>query len=186
MAAFMLAVGLRGVVTRRPFLVSARWLLIVMLLGFLPNLILPFTFQTSRGGAAELLMRWAGPALFVVMAVMFWIIMRGQIVFGVTADSLRAGLFASLRGLELPHEETLGGVRLPTVPADLQVAVQSWVGTAQIKARDRAAAPVLEDVTRGMRAYFGSTAVHVNLTCCVFYVVVGVMLVGLDVALITM
>ncbi len=36
-ALFMLSIGLRGLLTRRPFLLSARWLLLLVLLAFLPQ-----------------------------------------------------------------------------------------------------------------------------------------------------
>ena len=182
----MLGIGLRGLLTRRPFLFSARWLFAFMLLGFLPNAVMPFTFERDFDDASDVFMALAGPAMFLAMAVFFWIVMRGHMAFGVTEDSLRTGLTAALRELELPYEESLSAIRLPTVSTEIQVAVQGWVGTGQIKSRKRAGAPLVADVARRMNAYFRSTKVSTNLTCCVMYIVMGALTAAMDVLLIGM
>ncbi len=69
------------------------------------------------------------------------------------------------------------------MPAELQVAVQGWMGTAQIKARQRGASPVVARIVSGMNAHFRTTKVRVNLTCCVIYIVMSVLLLVMDAAL---
>lgn len=102
----------------------------------------------------------------------------GYIAFGVTDVSFREGLLASLKKLNLDHEETMSILRLPTIGADLQVAVQSWIGTAQIKMKQRQFRRVLVDIVNNMNEYYQNSAVSkMNLTSCIFYVVMGVFLV---------
>jgi hypothetical protein len=186
LALTLLGIGLRGLLTRRPFVFAARWLFAFMLLSFLPNAIMPLTFERDFRDASDVFLTLAGPAMFLVLAVFFWIVMRGHMAFGVTEESLRSGLTAALRELELPYEESLGAIRLPSVPAEIQVAVQGWVGTGQIKSRQRAGSPLVADVARRMNAYFRTTKVSTNLTCCVMYIVMGTLTGAMDIVLFCM
>ena len=187
LAACMLAMGLRSLITRRPYVFSARWLLAFVLLGFLPGALGPLltTFGSSPHGSGSLrFAMWLQPVMFVALAIFFALIMRGYVVIGITEASMREALFAALSKLQLPHEETLGSIRLPTVPAELQVAVQSWVGTGQLKPRTRGSSRVTTSIAEEMNAHFRTGSAEINLTCPIAYVVMAVLLIAMDVALV--
>lgn len=187
LAAGMLAMGLIPLLTRRPALMHARWLLGFVLLAFLPGAVQPFLKRTGLGhdpGTPSRLVEWISPAMFVVLAVVFGLAMRGYVVIGVTLGSMREALFSALARLQLPYEETLGSIRLPSVPAELQVAVQSWIGTGQLKPRTRGARDVTARIAAGMRAHFASGAVELNMICPIAYVVMALLLVVTDVSLV--
>lgn len=176
MALFFLVIGLRGIIFKKPFLISARWLFILVLLGFSPGL---FQFawlpKLSDGPGMLIALRWLIPAMFIVILIFLYLTLRGYTAFGVTDKSFREGLLYSLRKLNLPHEETLAALRLPTIGADLQASVQSWMGTGQVKMKQRQFSTVLSDIVKGMNEYYQSGAMsEVKLTCCIFYTVIGV------------
>lgn len=175
MALFFLVIGLRGLLSRRPFLISARWLLALLFIGFCPALVQPFAIQGSPvGSGAVEAMRWLLPALLIAVAVFLAFTLRGYTAFGVTEISMRQGLVHALEKLKLPHEETLSAVRLTTLGADLQVGLQSWTGTGQLKMKQRQFGKVLRDIVRAMNEYYQRGAVtEVNLNCCIFYTVIG-------------
>ncbi len=51
------------------------------------------------------------------------------------------------------------------------------MGTGQLKIKQRHFTVVLSDIVRGMNEYYQSGAVSkVNLTCCIFYTLIGVMM----------
>ena len=180
MALFFFAVGLRGVVTKKPFVISSRWLLGLVLLGFAPSLLQPFLFPITRlgdGSGMLAILSWLTPVMLIVLAVFLWFTLRGYMAFAVTDASFREGVLASLRKLELTHEERLAALRLPSVGADLQVAVQSWIGTGQLKMKQRQFGGLLGDIAKGMNEYYQSATVPVNLMCCIFYVLLGVFMV---------
>jgi hypothetical protein len=180
MALFFFGVGLRGIIARKPFLFSARWLYVLVLLTFVPSILQPFLFPIPRaGGESDMLaiLPWMNPIMFTVLAAFMWFTLRGYLAFAVTDSSFRDGLLASLKKLDLPHEEKLAALRLPSVGADLQVAVQSWIGTGQVKVKQRQFGGLLGDIVRGMNEYYQSSTVPVNLTCCIFYVLMGVFMV---------
>src|SRR5208283_3868035 len=69
MALFLLIIGLRGVVTKKPFLISARWLLVLVLLGFSPLMLQVVTLPTSGDGSGSLVaLRWLVPIMLIVVA----------------------------------------------------------------------------------------------------------------------
>jgi uncharacterized protein len=177
MSAFFLVIGLRGVMTKKPFLISARWLLVLVVLGLTPSMLNALTFPGSGADTGTLALHWLVPGVLVIVLIFLSFAMRGYIAFGVTDTSFREGLLASLKGLNLEHEETLSVLRLPAMGADLQVAVQSWMGTAQIKMRQRKFHAVLHDIVRAMNDYYRNAEIpKINLTSCIFYVIVGVFL----------
>jgi Ankyrin repeats (3 copies) len=178
MALFFLVIGLRGIVTKKPFLISARWLLFLILLGFGPGMLQAVSLPTSGDGSGMLMaLRWMIPTVLIVVLAFLSFTIKGYIAFGVTDVSFREGVLASLKKLNLDHEETMSILRLPTIGADLQVAVQSWIGTAQIKMKQRQFRRVLVDIVNNMNQYYQNSAVSkMNLTSCIFYVVMGVLL----------
>lgn len=168
LAAFLLAIGLRGLIHRRPFLISSRWLFLLCVLAFLPGL-RPFLAQGS--GISPL--AWMNLAMFLLFGGAMWLVTAGYSAFGVTEASFRQGLYEALRRRGLPWEEALGGMNLPTEDAAVQVGVHNWIGTAQIKVLPRARASLLRDIAAGMNAYYRSATVPVNLTPCLAYAVIG-------------
>jgi hypothetical protein len=178
MALFFLVIGLRGIVFKKPFLISARWLFILVLLGFSPGIFQFAWLPKFSGGPGMLLaLGWLIPVMFIVILIFLYLTLRGYTAFGVTDKSFRDGLLYSFRKLNLPHEETLATLRLPTIGADLQVSAQSWMGTGQVKMKQRQFSTVLRDIVNGMNEYYQSGAIlEVNLACCIFYTVIGVFL----------
>jgi hypothetical protein len=176
-AIFFFIVGLRGIVSRKPFLFSARWLFVLLLLNFVPSILQPFLFLMRRVGHESGMLTnvlWLNPIMFTVITIFMWFTLRGYLAFAVTDLSFREGLLASLKKLELPYEEKLAALHLPSIGADLQVAVQSWIGTGQLKMKQRKFNGLLGDIVKGMNEYYQSSTVSVNLTTCIFYVLMGV------------
>lgn len=187
LALSMLAMGLWVLITRRPYLISARWLLSFVLLAFLPNALLPVMSSVLNGGVRSLsdnVLTWAGPAMFLVLAIFMSLSMRGYIAIGITESSIREALFTTLDKLALPYEEALGSVRIPSIPAQIQVAVQAWIGSGQLKASQAQSRAVLTSIASGMNEHFRQTEVRANFVTPIFYVVLALLLGVMDVALI--
>ena len=172
-AVFLLGIGLRGLLTKRPFLFSAKWLLLFMVVVFLGPIVtlIPSPFPFSRPLQFT---NWLPILMFPVMAVFFWLQMRGYLAFGITGKSFREGLVAALEKLQLPYEESLSSIRLTSVEADLQVAVQSWMGTGQIRVRQGRHGPLLKKIVQAMNERFRASPVETNMISCVFFLVLGI------------
>ena len=122
-------------------------------------------------------MRWLNPMIFTLVLVMMCFALRGYVAYAVTDTSFREALLASLQKLELPYEETLSTMRLTSVEVDLQVSIQSWMGAGQIKVKQRGHGSLLAKIATTMNEYFRTSAAATNLTACIFFVVMGVLMV---------
>ena len=171
MAVLFLAIGLRGLLTKRPFLFPARWLYVFLMMVFLAPVmtLFPLSWPSET-------MDWIPFLMLPIMAVFFWLQMKGYLAFGVTERSFREGLLAALEKLQLPYEESLSSIRLTSLGVDLQVAVQSWMGSGQIKARKGRHGPLLNEIVQAMHKHFRTSAVETNMISCVLYVILGIMM----------
>ena len=166
-AIFFFGIGIRAILTKRPFLISNRWLLAMMFVVLIPAIVSSF-----RSFSGEI-MGWMTTLLPGVILLMMWYQLKGYVAYAVTDTSFREALVAALQKLQLPYEESLSVIRLTSVNADLQVAVQSWMGTGTIKVKQREHRSVLKEVVIAMNDYFRTSAVSTNFITCVFLVVAG-------------
>ncbi len=167
---FFLIIGLRVLLTKRPFLVSNSWLLSTLFALFV--LMIFYTLLILGGDFRS----WAYLVLGVAWLVIMWYQLKGYVAYAVTDASFREALLAALQRLQLPYEESLSVIRLTSVDADLQISVQSWMGTGTIKVKQRAQRSVLTEVVKAMNDYFRMSSVSTNMITSVFMVVLGVVM----------
>ena len=167
---FFLIIGLRVLLTKRPFLVSNSWLLSTLFALFV--LMIFYTLLILGGDFRS----WAYLILGVAWLVIMWYQLKGYVAYAVTDASFREALLAALQRLQLPYEESLSVIRLTSVDADLQISVQSWMGTGTIKVKQRAQRSVLTEVVKAMNDYFRMSSVSTNMITSVFMVVLGVVM----------
>ena len=184
MAVFMLILGLRGLLTKRPFLISARWMFLAFMVAFLPPAVRnilspsPHPFRSSYQ-----LLEWLPLLMILVVSVLFWIQMKGYLAFGVTEKSFRDGLLAALEELQLPFEESLSSIHLTSIEVHLQVAVQSWVGSGQIKVKKGRHGSLLKKIVQAMNGHFRTSCVETNIIACASFVIVGILALAMVMAL---
>ena len=178
LAAFFLIIGLRGILTKRPFLLSNRWLLALMFVTFLPAIFPKLFFALPGMDLTEMdLMDWLNPAIFIVILVMMCFALKGYAAYGVTDTSFREALLAALEKLQLPYEETLSTMRLTSIDADLQVSIQSWMGAGMIKVKQREYRSLLTEIVAEMNRQFSVSSTPIKLTPCIFFLIFGVIMV---------
>lgn len=175
MAAFFLIIGLRVILTKRPFSMPNKWMFWMLCLVFMPIILQPLYFPASNTDY----MLWLNSAIFAVSLVMSYFALKGYVVYGVVDTTFREALLSSLDKLNLPYEETLSTVRLTSIEVDLQVSVQSWMGIGQLKSKKHMYSPQLTEIVSNMNEHFQITSASINLTTCIFFVIMGVlMLIG--------
>ena len=173
MALFFLVIGLRGILARCPFLISNRWLLLVMFVSLTPGiLIFPFL-----PGSAPFVIKWLNPMICTVCLVMMCFTLRGYAGYAVTDTSFRDALLTSLQKLDLSYEETISTIRLTSVEVDLQVSIQSWMGAGMIKVKQRGHGSLLTKIADAMNEHFRISSADTNLNSCIFFLVMGILMV---------
>ena len=141
-----------------------------MFVVFIPMILL--NISISLPGNFDVI-NWVSPLLLVVVLLMMWYQQKGYTAYAVTDTSFREALLAALKKLQLPYEESLSVIRLTTIDADLQVAIQSWMGTGIIKVKQPGYNSVLKEVVNAMNEYFRNSSVPTKMISCVFYLVTG-------------
>ena len=172
-AIYFLVIGLRGILTKRPFLISQRWFLLIMCAIIIPTILLPSLLSFP----GNFFMRWGHPLMFGFILLMMCYQMRGYTVYAVTDTSFREALIEALQKLQLPYEESVSLIRLTSIEADLQISIQAWMGTGFIKMKQRAHRSVLREIVNAMNEYFRMSSVPTNMITCVFSVIIGIMMI---------
>ena len=180
-----IAIGLYQLIRKRPFIIAARWMLALVILAFSPMIFSSAStlFDDRIRSAGLGLMSVISLATFVILVGYMALLMRGYMVFGTTQDSFRDAIVSTLSNLNLKSEETLSTIRIPSLPAELQVAVQGWIGTGQLRLRGRGPPGLLADIARGMDAYFNSAKAKTNMTSAVSYLIFGVLMAAMVVTM---
>jgi hypothetical protein len=172
-----LVLGLTAILTKRPFLISGKWWLLLMLVSLGPMMLFNLIFFPDSPTS------WVGTLLSGGFFLMMWYQLTGYVAFAVTDTSFREALFAALQKLQLPYEESLSVIRLTSIEVDLQVSVQSWIGMGNLKAKQKAHHSLLKEVANAMNEYYRASSVSRNVIFCVFLVVAGAGFVGFTIDL---
>jgi hypothetical protein len=172
----MTALGLYGLTRRRPFVIEARWMLAVALVAILPQVVLQLSLFFGAGQhSSERPMLLIVALISIVLIPYLALMTRGYMVYGTTESSFRDALVSALSSLHLEFEETLSSVRLPSVPAELQVAVQGWIGIGELRLKQGGPPGLLADVAGGMNAHFNAAKVKTNMISAVAFVILGLL-----------
>jgi hypothetical protein len=177
----LLAVSVRGLVTRRPIVFSARIFVWVFAVAVASMSIALLSLQFSPYSGGFEFMTAAQIVLFVLLIVVFWRVMQGYVVLGVTEEGFKQALLASLDELGMTYKESLAGLALDELNDVLQVSVQDWVGTAQLKMKTRANREHLQKVVNVLRGQLAATAGRSSLFIPVIYGVMGLLLLAFGV-----
>lgn len=176
MAFCFLFVGIKVILSKKPLFISARYLFVFVLLGFSPQFVTAATMLFSDSPIRSGLLLYLSPIMFVILLVFLWFQLQGYMAYGVSDDTFRDALHFSLDKNNLPFEEKLSAIELPSINATLQVAIQSWIGAGQLKLKKSKDAKILPEIINGINQYYSENEVKPNNFTSIFYIVMGVFL----------
>jgi hypothetical protein len=105
MPLFFFILGFRGIITRKPFVISSRWLMAVITLGFSLLMFQSITLLTLYEWSPKVkTFAWLYPLLLLSVLVFLWFTSRWYVAIGITDKLFRDGLLASLSALNLSYE----------------------------------------------------------------------------------
>ena len=102
--------------------------------------------------------------------------MKGYIAIGISDDSFRNSLHYAQRKNSIEFEEQLSLIKLKDIKTDLQVSVQSWMGTGQFKLKNSKDSHLLAKLIPGIIEFFLANTIKPNNTISIFYVVLGLLM----------
>tara|TARA_B100002003_G_scaffold232083_1_gene243622 strand:+ start:8748 stop:9341 length:594 start_codon:yes stop_codon:yes gene_type:complete len=127
--------GIKVIVAKKPLLIASKIFMVIMLFALLPKVILIFEYQLSSPGDLGLI-AYISPLMTFVLLAFCWIQLKGYIAIGISDESFRHSLHYALHKNSIEFEEQLSLIKLKDMKADLQVSVQSWMGTGQLKLKN--------------------------------------------------
>lgn len=185
----MVALGLRGLLNPRPFLLRAIWvvgpLFIAVVLSLIPGLTFRSNASNFNAGLTLLVPITVSMALLFMLVVIFIGQFGTYIIFGVKEENLREVILFALARLDIPHLEMLSRLHLPMNNADLQV-ISGWLGTAQMRIRPRNNAQLLDAIADEMSVIFAETKQRAVLLPSILNLIFGLLLLAATAALTVM
>lgn len=173
MAVFFLFIGIKVIVSKKPMLITAKIFFVFMVLAFSPQAVNFFNMYGTEAATRMGFILYLNPVIFTVLLVFFWIQMKGYVAIGIYDETFRDALHSALNKNQITFEEQLSIVKLISADANLQVAIQSWIGTGQIRLKKSKDPVLLPKIISGMNEYFLESKVKANNTTAIFYVVMG-------------
>ena len=83
--------------------------------------------------------------------------MKGYMAFAISDTYFREALLASASSLGFSIEETMSRLEIKETGQEMQVAIQGWIGTAQLKSTSKESNDTVKQIANGMAKYFEST-----------------------------
>jgi hypothetical protein len=129
---------------------------------------------------------WMNPLMFTVMLVFFWIQMKGYIAFAISEKYFRDALLSSTASLGYSIEETMSRITIKETGQAIQVSIQGWTGTAQIKPVGKGSSDLVKQLAEGMNTYFRATPGAMNYVISYFYLIMGCFMVAMSIWMFTL
>lgn len=177
---YFLFLGLKVLLTKKPFLIAAKYNFFIIFTAFATQLVMPISnfFRTSRYKEDNfdwfvVLMPLFLIILYSVLLVYLWKTMQGYQIIGINEDTFRTSLQNVLKKLGLSFEERLSKMRLISLETDLESAVNSWSGVATIKIKDAKHKGVEKKIAENLQKEFQDDFLPVNLRTSYFYLITG-------------
>jgi hypothetical protein len=182
---YTFGIGLWGLLKKRPLVFAARqlmWFILAMYVPVTINSFVPLFQFSGRGDGIFDSGFWIVLPIFqvlmmVLLVFVFWRQMTGYMIFGVSDDTFRNALTSALNKLNLPYEETISKIKLTSLNADLQAAVAAWMGTAQIRIKQREHVHYTKEIANAMSEYYKDNVVKVNNIAFIVYLLLGIFMI---------
>lgn len=161
---------------KKPLILNSVWMLIVMCLCFLPQII----------SSIEILIKYPSfigilPILmFAVLIVWFVFIMKGYTIFGVDGSDFQKLFIECLNDKNYDFEQSLSTIKIKNPEIELSIAVQSWVGTAQVRFKGKANPNVLKSLMIDLN----KKDMKANYIFPIFYALIGLLIAILFISMI--
>ncbi|MEO8825667.1 MAG: hypothetical protein ABI443_07475 [Chthoniobacterales bacterium] len=112
--------------------------------------------------------------------------MGGYISIAAGDTYFRESLLSAITSLGYTPVEMISRIRIKETTEEFQIAVQGWIGTAQLKPVSKYSAPTLKKIVRNMNRYFRNSRGKMNYTLSYFYLIFGFLMLFLCLALLSM
>ena len=176
MAIVFFYIALQGIVKRSPIVISSRLFTWPITLTFaaLAVAILSLQFSPFSDGFDFLIVLQV--LMFAVLLFVIWRQMQGFFVLGITEDAFRDALIEALNELGFSHKESVSGFLIEELDDTLQVNIQDWMGTAQLRMKSKANRDHLRKLAGILKMRLASAPEGAKMLSTVIFGIVGVLM----------
>jgi hypothetical protein len=172
LALFFLGISLKGMLFRKPVLISNRWFLVLFSILLFP-LILFMGFH-SHGVLSLNLLNWTMCALFLLMIWYLWkLYINGYSIYGITDKSFRKILLESLGQVKLKYTEDMTGIRIKS--PNLALTTNLLMGVGHIRMKGKGIPELAEMLAPVLKKELSKKGVGYDIMPFLFYLATGLM-----------
>ena len=182
MALFFFLIGGSVIVKNRAIVFSARWFFGFLVFSFLPSIVMSVGWVFDERSTDMAMVEFVSPLMYVVMLFVFWRQMQGAMIIGVTDDSLRKSIHFTLKEMNEDFEEALSRIILKNKNTELNISMQSWMGSGQVRMKKHDDLFMKEYILLSNR-YFTTSGDRANRFTAYFYIIMGVFMIASSVGM---
>lgn len=163
---------------KKPLIIDMRWTFVFIILGFSPMITssIEMFFEEPEFDFLSLF-----PIIMVLTLIVFYaFILKGYSVMGADGAEFQKYLIESIKDKNLEFEQSLSSIKISNPELEFNVAIQPWMGVAQIRQKTKTDKEVLKSIIEQVK----TKNIKTNYTTSIFYLVFGAILATMSLYLI--
>ena len=177
---FLLYIGLKIIISKKPILINSNWLLVMLIILYIPLLIIPIgiDYLNSDIDYSETSLAFI---LFIVLIVFLRRALNGYQLIGINGDTFQECLSHGIDNLNVEYEEKLNKVVITNKDLTILCSMQSWIGQAQIQFKGNKNKKFSNSLIKEIRKYIKSNEILLMKMPAFFYTIMGVITIVISV-----
>ena len=169
----LLYIGLKIIIGKKPIIINSIWLLILLLIFYIPLLIIPIVINflscdIDYFATSFILL------LFIVIIIYMIHALNGYQLIGINGDTYHECLVHSLDNLNIEYEEKFNKIIITNKDLTILCSMQSWVGQAQIQFKGDKDKKFISSLIKEIKRYIKTNEIILMKLPGFFYTIVGV------------
>jgi len=128
MAVSFMFIGLKVLINKKPLIVNSRWFLILILVGFIPQMINVLPLFEKQ----PILVLFISLIQALLFGFFFYTI-KGVTLYGIDTDDFQHKFIVNLRSMGLEFEQSISTIEIKNPKLTMLFSIQQWLGTGQIR-----------------------------------------------------
>lgn len=170
MTTILLFIGVRGLINKNVTVVSSRWIVLIVALGFLPN-----TVRSLSSFEIQPVLTIINLAIYFSLIAFCWFLLRGILLFGSNEENLKNGMESVFSKLGRKYEWGISSVTLDD-GSKFSFSLQEWIGNAQLKAKNKEAKKLISSLSSEASKHYKNTTYSINSATYWLYTLIGTIL----------
>jgi hypothetical protein len=169
-SAFFLYISLFILIKKKPVIINSKWITLIVVISFLPIII--SSIARIDLSSSNSLIHLFTPIMFIGIIVFYFFIIKGFSMYGVN-EEIREALLTSLDKMSIKYQEKMNKIELPDLKNELNVSLQSWIGTGMIKIKHKKDLKIFKEIIANMKNYYAEKNVTPKIIVPIFYLFFG-------------